>query len=55
MLSTFEKLNLRDHNRIVVLNAPQSFEPELATLHGVTVLRSFHDAGDITFSLAFVT
>jgi hypothetical protein len=55
MLSTFEKLNLRDHNRIVVLNAPQSFEPELATLHGVTVLRGLQGAGDIGFSLAFVT
>jgi hypothetical protein len=55
MLSTFEKLNLRDHTRIVVLNAPDSFEPELVTLHGVEVLRSLQDAGDIEFSLAFVT
>jgi hypothetical protein len=55
MLSTFEKLNLRDHSRIVVLNAPESFEPELATLDGVTVVRSLQDAGDIGFSLAFVT
>jgi hypothetical protein len=55
MLSTFEKLNLKDHDRVVVLNAPESFEPELATLHGVKVLRSLQDAGDIRFSIAFVT
>jgi len=55
MLSTFEKLNLRDHHRIVVLNAPESFEPELATLHGIAVLRTLKDAGDVKFSLAFVT
>jgi hypothetical protein len=54
MLSTFEKLNLKDHKRIVVLNAPASFEPELAGLHGVTILRSLPSAGDIGFSLAFV-
>ena len=55
MLSTFEKLNLREHSRIVVLNSPESFEPELATLHGVTVHSSLQDAGEIQFSLAFVT
>jgi hypothetical protein len=55
MLSTFEKLNLKELSRIVVLNAPESFEPELAALHGVTVVRSLQDAGDILFSLAFVT
>jgi hypothetical protein len=55
MLSTFEKLNLGELSRIVVLNAPESFEPELATLHGVTVLRSLQDADDSRFSIAFVT
>jgi hypothetical protein len=55
MLSTFEKLNLKNHSRIVVLNPPQSFEPELATLHDVTILRRLEDADDTQFSLAFVT
>ncbi len=55
MLSTFQKLNLKDQSRILVLNAPESFEPELAGLKGVTVLRGLQDAGDIQFSLAFVT
>jgi hypothetical protein len=55
MLSTFEKLNLKEHKPIVVLNAPESFEPELAMLHGVAVVRSLREAHEIRFSLAFVT
>lgn len=55
MLSTFQKLNLKDHSPILVLNPPASFEPELKTLDGVTVLRKLQDLGDIGFSLAFVT
>jgi len=54
MLSTFEKLNFRDQSRIVVLNAPESFEPELAALRDVTILRSLPGLSDIEFSLAFV-
>jgi hypothetical protein len=55
MSSTFEKLNLKNHSQIVVLNAPESFEPELAMLHDVRILRNLQDADDIQFSLAFVT
>ena len=55
MLSTFEKLNLKNHTQIVVLNAPESFEPELAALHNVTVLRSLQGLDGIRFSLAFIT
>ncbi len=55
MSSTFEKLNLKSQNRIVVLNAPKSFEPELAALHDVAILRDVRDLNDIEFSLAFVT
>jgi hypothetical protein len=55
MLSTFQKLNLKDQSHILVLNGPESFEPELATLHGVTVLRKLQGPGDIGFALAFVT
>jgi hypothetical protein len=53
--STFQKLNLKDCSRIVVLNPPESFEPELATLHDVTVLRKLQGVAEIGFSLAFVT
>jgi hypothetical protein len=55
MLSIFEKLNLKNQDPIVVLNAPESFEPELAALRGVKVLRDLKASGEIKFSLAFVT
>ncbi len=55
MQSTFEKLNLKNRTQIVVLNAPESFESELAALNGVSVLRDPKAAGEIEFSLAFVT
>lgn len=55
MPTTFEKLNLKDQREIWVLDAPASFEPELAGLSGVTVHRDLKDGGDIGFVLAFVT
>src|SRR5215831_19737841 len=55
MPTTFEKLNLKGQNPIVVLNAPESFEPELRTLRGITVARAFSDVEAMEFSLAFVT
>ena len=39
MSKLFNKLNLKDHREILVVNAPASFESELAALTGVTVLR----------------
>jgi hypothetical protein len=54
MLSTFEKLNLKDQSQIAVLNAPESFEPELAALDGVRIRRDLQDLDGIGFSLAFV-
>jgi hypothetical protein len=55
MPSVFAKLNLKDQKQIVVVNAPESFEPELAALEGTTVLRDLGAAKDIAFALAFVT
>ena len=55
MQPVFEKLNLKDTRQIVVLNAPESFEPELAGLHDVKITRSLEGVGEIEFSLAFVT
>ena len=55
MPSVFDKLNLKDQKVIVVVNAPQSFEKELAGLRDVTVKRSPEGAAQIDFSLAFVT
>jgi len=54
MASVFDKLQLKDQEEIVVLNAPASFEPELRILKGLTVLRSLKDVKEIQFSIAFV-
>jgi hypothetical protein len=54
-LTTFAKLNLKDQKHIVVMNAPASFEPEIASLEGVTVHRALSEAKQADFSLAFVT
>jgi hypothetical protein len=55
MQSTFEKLNLKNGKQILVLGAPESFEPELASLRDVTILRELQAAKRVEFSLAFVT
>jgi hypothetical protein len=54
MPSVFDKLNLNDHDDIVVLNAPATFEPELAGLKGVRIRRSLGGVATIAFTLAFV-
>ena len=54
MPGVFAKLNLKDQQQILVLDAPQSFEPELATLKGVEIVRDPRKAKSILFSLAFV-
>jgi len=55
MTPVFQKMNLKAQSEIVVLNAPESFEPELAALQGVRVLRSLEDCTAVDFFLAFVT
>jgi hypothetical protein len=55
MSPVFKKLNLKDQREIVIANAPASFEPEIASLSGVSVRRSFAGGAQIAFSLAFVT
>ena len=54
MPSTFDKLNLTTQKLMVVLNAPMSFEPELANLREVEVVRSLDQAQGASFWLAFV-
>lgn len=51
----FKKLNLTDQKAICVLDAPDSFRRELATLKGVKVAESLSAAGELAFALAFVT
>jgi len=53
--SVFGKLNLKDQPEILVVNAPPSFEPELAGLRTVAVKRRPAEVKQIAFSLAFVT
>ena len=55
MSPVFRKLNWKDQTRIAILNSPASFEPELAALEGVTILRTLAGLDEIEFSLAFVT
>ena len=55
MATVFEKLNLKDQQEIVVLNAPESFEPELAKLAKIAIHRSLAPVKETTFLLAFVT
>lgn len=54
MPSIFDKLNLKDQSRILVVNAPASFKPVLRSLQGVAVDRHPEAAGGIAFALAFV-
>jgi len=55
MATVFDKLNLKDQHEILVLNAPASFIPQLASLREVTVHRSLRATGPVEFALAFVT
>jgi len=55
MPSVFGKLNVKDQKEILVLNAPASFEPELATLEGIEIIRDLKKLKTAPFSLAFVT
>ena len=55
MADVWGKLNLKDHDEIVLVTAPASFEPALKALDGVAVTRKPADAKSMTFFLAFVT
>ncbi|MGA8728655.1 MAG: hypothetical protein WB608_07890 [Terracidiphilus sp.] len=55
MATVFEKLNRKDQQEIVVLNAPESFEPEMAKLPVKTIHHQVASVPSIDFFLAFVT
>lgn len=55
MSTIFAKLNLKIQQHLVVLNAPSSFQPELAQLKGRTLHRTLAAAPQLDFFLAFVT
>jgi len=52
--AVFAKLNLKEQHEILVVNAPASFERELASLRDVTVLRDPALIKTAQFALAFV-
>jgi hypothetical protein len=51
----FAKLNLKSQREILVINAPASFEGELAALKNVVVLRDPKKVKTVEFALAFAT
>src|ERR1035437_1719332 len=55
MSEIFEKLNLKDQQEILVLYAPESFQPELACLPVLTIHHHIESVAEIGFFLAFVT
>lgn len=55
MATLFEKLQLKDHPEILVLDAPDSFEIELSRMPVKNIHRSIQALPEIRFSLAFVT
>ncbi len=59
MATVFEKLNLGNQTDLIVLNAPESFEPELNDLQNVNfnirVERTLDEVPSPPFVLAFVT
>jgi hypothetical protein len=55
MATIFEKLQLKDQQDILVLNAPESFEPDIARLPAITIHRHIESVPQIRYVLAFVT
>jgi hypothetical protein len=55
MATVFDKLNLGNRQEIVVIDAPQSFEPELARLSAITIHRHPQSVANAGFWLAFAT
>ncbi|MGA2653085.1 MAG: hypothetical protein ABSF28_21395 [Terracidiphilus sp.] len=55
MATLFEKLQLKDHKEILVLQAPESFEKELSRLPVLHIHRQIESLPEIGFSLSFVT
>jgi hypothetical protein len=55
MSGVFHKLNWKAQPEIAVFNVPASFEPELARLTGVEILRDPKKPKAVGFALAFAT
>jgi hypothetical protein len=55
MATIWEKLNLKGHQEIVVLNAPDSFAPQLAQLAVLNLHQHIQSLATLRFALLFVT
>lgn len=55
MPTVFDKLNLKDHKRVLVLHAPDTFEAEIANLSEVDVLTRLEPGVKAPFVLVFCT
>ena len=56
MDAVFKKMNFKDHKNIVVINAPQSFETNIAAMEGLTTFaRDWAGVTETDFILAFCT
>ena len=55
MASVFDKMNLKDQREIIVVNAPESFEVELASLKDVAIQRDLRKVTNVEFALVFAT
>ena len=54
-MDIFKKLNLKDQKEILVLQAPVSFEPQLAALQAIVIKRDATAMETIDFCLVFAT
>lgn len=55
MAGLWSKLNLKDQERVLILDAPASFERAVAELEGKAVLRRWGADASVDFLVAFVT
>ena len=55
MSPLFEKLNLNAHTEILAIDVPPSFEPALAALRGVSIVRDPLRVPAFGFAIAFAT
>ena len=55
MTPLFKKLNLKDQTELVILNAPEGFEAELAQLQNLKIHRDLKSAKKAQFALTFAT
>ena len=55
MATLFEKLNLKDHQEILVLHAPESLAPVLARLPVIAIHHYLESLPVIRFALVFLT